>query len=130
MWSQRMIIVFIGIVAFSEAFDIVGIQHRCIFKRCLNARFASPIGLYHPLDGITDPKYKLLHFLTTNFFCKEKKAIAFNRDRCCHLALCLRLILFHFAARMHFRQQGGFLHCVFIETAKSQYEIKLLNGMC
>jgi hypothetical protein len=27
-----------------------------------------PIGLYHPLDGITNPKYKLLQFLKTNNF--------------------------------------------------------------
>ncbi len=34
------------------------------------------IGPYHPLDGITNPKYKLLHFLTTkNNFCEEKKAL-------------------------------------------------------
>jgi hypothetical protein len=28
-------------------------------------------------------------------FCKEKNTLAFNRDRCCHLVLCLRLIPFH-----------------------------------
>jgi len=27
---------------------------------------ANPMGLYHPLDGITNLKYKLLHFLTPN----------------------------------------------------------------
>jgi hypothetical protein len=53
------------------------------------------IGLHHPLDGVTNPKYKLLHFLTTISFDKEKKALAFNQDRCCHLVLCLWLILFH-----------------------------------
>jgi hypothetical protein len=53
------------------------------------------MGLDHPLDGVTNPKYKLVHFLTTKFFCKEKKAIAFNWDRCCHLVFCLQLILFH-----------------------------------
>jgi hypothetical protein len=52
------------------------------------------MGLYHPLDGITNPMYKLLHFLTTIFFCKGKKALVFNQNRCCHLALCLHLILF------------------------------------
>ncbi len=52
------------------------------------------IGLYHPLDGTTNHKYKLMHFLTTKyFFCNDKKTLAFNRDRCCHLALCLQLIL-------------------------------------
>jgi hypothetical protein len=52
------------------------------------------IGLYNPLDGVTNPQYKLLHFLTLTFFYKEKKAPDLNWDRCCHLALCLWLILF------------------------------------
>jgi hypothetical protein len=38
------------------------------------------IGLQHPLDGVTNPKYMLLHFLTTKFLGKEKKAQAFDRD--------------------------------------------------
>jgi hypothetical protein len=29
------------------------------------------------------------------FFCKEKKALAFNRDRYCHQVLCLQLIILH-----------------------------------
>ncbi len=41
------------------------------------------------------PKYKLLCFIITKFFCKEKNTLAFRRDRCCHLVLCLRLIPFH-----------------------------------
>jgi hypothetical protein len=57
---------------------------------------ATLIGLYHPLDGVTNPKYRLLCFLTTKFLCKEKKALAFNQDRCCHLVLCLWLIVFHY----------------------------------
>ena len=51
--------------------------------------------LCHPPDGSTSPKYKLLCFMTTK---KEKNALAFNRDRCCHLVLCLRLIPFHCTA--------------------------------
>jgi hypothetical protein len=31
-----------------------------------------PIGLYHPLDGITNPKNKLLCFFTTNFLKREE----------------------------------------------------------
>ncbi len=32
------------------------------------------MGLYHPLDGITNPKYKLLHFLKTKiYFAKRKR---------------------------------------------------------
>jgi len=53
------------------------------------------IGLHHSPDGITNPKYKLQCFITTQFFCKEKNALVFNRDRCCHLALCLQLTPFH-----------------------------------
>jgi len=30
------------------------------------------IGLYQPLDGFTNPKCKLLDFLTTNFFFKRE----------------------------------------------------------
>ncbi len=56
------------------------------------------IGLHHPLDGITNREYKLLCFIQLSIFCKEKKTLAFNRDRCCHLALCLRLILFHWSS--------------------------------
>jgi len=41
-----------------------------------------------------DPKCKLLRSLK-NKFCKKKKVLAFNQDRCCHLALCLQLILLH-----------------------------------
>ncbi len=55
-----------------------------------------PIGLHYPLDGITNPKYKLLHFLATKIFLgKEKKALALDQERCYHLVLCLWLILFH-----------------------------------
>ncbi len=31
------------------------------------------IGLYHSVDAITNPKYKLLHFLTTIFFTKRRR---------------------------------------------------------
>ncbi len=60
--------------------------------RCLLASF-------HSLDGVTNPKYKLLHFIQLTIFFKKKRALAFNRNRCCHLALCLRLILFHCTPR-------------------------------
>ncbi len=51
--------------------------------------------LCHPPDGSTSHKYKLLCFITTKKICKEQNTLAFNRDRCCHLVLCLRLIPFH-----------------------------------
>ncbi len=39
------------------------------------------IGLYLPLDGITNPKYKLLCFLTT-IFCQDRKALWFTIKQC------------------------------------------------
>ncbi len=53
------------------------------------------MGLYHPIDGDTNLKYKLLFLLTPSKKISKRKALALNRDRCCHLALCLQLILFH-----------------------------------
>jgi hypothetical protein len=31
------------------------------------------IGLYHPLDGIANPKYKLFYFLTTKSFLQREE---------------------------------------------------------
>ncbi len=64
-------------------------HHIKLGSRCL-------MRLCHPPDGSTSPKYKLVCFITTKKFCKEKNALAFNRDRCCQLVLCLWLIPFHF----------------------------------
>jgi hypothetical protein len=49
-----------------------------------------PIGLHHPLDGVTYPNYKLLCFLTDNFLQREEGAS-------CYLAPFLWLILFNYA---------------------------------
>jgi hypothetical protein len=35
------------------------------------------IGLYHPLDGITNPKYKQLPFLTNEFFLQREEGTSF-----------------------------------------------------
>jgi hypothetical protein len=59
------------------------------------SQFHQPMGLYHPLDGDTNLRYKLLSFLTPNKKISKKKALAFNRDRCCYLVLYLGLVLFH-----------------------------------
>jgi hypothetical protein len=56
----------------------------------------SSMGLYRPLDGITNLKYKLLYFVTPNKKISKRKALAFNQDRCCHLPICLWLILFYY----------------------------------
>jgi hypothetical protein len=34
--------------------------------KCSNTFVTVLIGLYHQQDGVTDPKYKLLHLLTKN----------------------------------------------------------------
>ncbi len=60
------------------------------------SRLYRPMGLYHPLDGVNNLKYKLFYFLTPNKKISNRKALAFNRDRCCHLVICLRLILLHY----------------------------------
>ncbi len=31
------------------------------------------IGLLHPLDGVTNPMYKLLHFFTTKYFFAKRR---------------------------------------------------------
>ncbi len=77
------------------------------FEATLKSKFSSltpgewmfpfQMGLYHPLDGVTNLKSKLLYFLTPNKKISKRKALAFNRNRCCHLAFCLWLILFHCA---------------------------------
>jgi hypothetical protein len=59
------------------------------------SQFHQPMGLYHPLDGDTNLRYKQLYFLTPNKRISKKKALAFNRDRGCHLVLYLGLVLFH-----------------------------------
>jgi len=38
------------------------------------------MGLYHPLDGVTNLKYKLLYSLTPNKKISKRKTLAFNRD--------------------------------------------------
>jgi hypothetical protein len=35
------------------------------------------IGLHQPLDGVTNPKYKLQCFLTTNFFLQREEGTSF-----------------------------------------------------
>jgi hypothetical protein len=39
------------------------------------------MGLYHPLDCITNVKYKFLYFLTPNKKKSKRKALAFNRGQ-------------------------------------------------
>ncbi len=56
----------------------------CPSKRCLSKICRGTIANH---------KYKLMHFVQAILFYKEKKALAFNQDRCCHLAVCLLLLL-------------------------------------
>ncbi len=79
--------------------------------------------LCHPPDGSTSPVYKLLCFITTKKICKEKNALAFTRDRCCHLVICLRLIPFHsiehFSNFTHYqiiKEKNDALYFIFYRT--------------
>ncbi len=75
---------------------------------------AFKIGLYHPLNGDTNLKYKLLCFLILNKKISKRKALAFYRDRCCHLVLCLRMILFHCDTIGHWGQNHNFSRLLLI----------------
>ncbi len=35
------------------------------------------IGLHHPLDGVTNPKYKLLHFIQLTFSLQKEEGTSF-----------------------------------------------------
>jgi hypothetical protein len=76
--------------------------------------------LCQPPDGSTNPKYKLLCFITTKKICKEKNALAFNRDRCCHLVLCLQSIPFHCTCLGHLGQcNRDWIVSIFCRTTQS-----------
>jgi hypothetical protein len=43
-------------------------------KMLLIRHFLKRIGLHHPLDGVTDSEYKLMHFIQLiNFFAKRRR---------------------------------------------------------
>jgi hypothetical protein len=50
----------------------------CWSYEALKRLRAALIGLHHPLDGVTNPEYKLSHFIQVSNFL-EKNALAFNR---------------------------------------------------
>jgi hypothetical protein len=43
--------------------------HLCL-KESSKVLFTHPIGLHHPLDGVTNPEYKLFRFIQVAIFCK------------------------------------------------------------
>ncbi len=86
---------FFSFLAFLLCSKYIFVQWNQSFFCCKLNLMALLMRLCHPPDGSTSPKYKLLCFITTKIFCKEKNALAFNLDRCCHLVLCLQLIPFH-----------------------------------
>jgi hypothetical protein len=50
------------------------------------------------------PRISCCIFNNYDFFGKENKTLAFNRDRCCHLALCLQLFHWREFAELSFHQ--------------------------
>jgi hypothetical protein len=76
------------------------------------------------LDGITNPEFKMMCFIQlAKLFCKEKKALVFNRNRCCHLALCLRLSSIQIECLKH-------LHQTTLETLKYLQQTMFRNCFC
>ncbi len=75
---------------------------------------------------LTNPKYKLLHFLSTKLFYNKKKAQAFNWDRCCHSTLVLAdsLPLFSFRTFILLFLIRGTLNRLLLEISKVGYSIK------
>ncbi len=65
-----------------------------------------------------------MHFLRT-IFCNEKKALAFDRDRWCHVVLCLLLILFH--CLYHWEPNLIELHRKVFHPDKLWYKLELLD---
>jgi hypothetical protein len=47
-------------------------------ERTLNAnKCQHPTGLHHPLDGVTNPNYKLLRFIQLTIFLKKEEGTSF-----------------------------------------------------
>jgi hypothetical protein len=40
-------------------------------------KMCNTIGLHHPLDGITNPKYKLLRFIQLTIFLQKEEGTSF-----------------------------------------------------
>jgi hypothetical protein len=53
--------------------NVVALRQKCMtLTEIENVKlWYESIGLYHPLDGIANPKYKLLCFLTTIFLQRD-----------------------------------------------------------
>jgi hypothetical protein len=60
------------LVKYNKHSSLLGIFLKLRRKSVVNMVPAVLMGLYHPLDGITNPMYKLLHFLTTIFLQREE----------------------------------------------------------
>ena len=59
-----------------------------------------------------------------NLFYRIHNALAFNRDMCCQLALCLKLLPFHWSTSWAFHSIGGFLSL----TTNKSLGLKDLQG--
>jgi hypothetical protein len=52
-------------------------MRRLSFKKLKYVKFGTKIGLHNPPDGITNPRYKLWHFLTSKIFGQRDKGTNF-----------------------------------------------------
>jgi len=53
----------------------ISFQRESATSASKNKSGTSPMGLYPPLDCVTNPKYKLLHFLTIIFFANRRRLL-------------------------------------------------------
>jgi len=89
--------------------------------------------LCQPPDGNTSPKYTLLCFITTKKICKEKNALAFNRDRCCFLVLSLQLIPSHLASSEPIKHETMLLDYIKVSIQGkyfSLFKVEPLKARC
>ena len=82
--------------------------------RCWND---STMRLHYSKDGSTYSGYKLMCFVYIHWsFYIEQNTLAFNRDKWCHLALCLLMILLHWVTSFSSKLAYGLNKLEFVHT--------------
>ncbi len=62
----------------------------------LSRGYSFSMRLCHPPEAVPIPSISCCVSNHHNLFYQIQNALAFNRDTCCHLVLCLQLLPFHF----------------------------------
>jgi hypothetical protein len=61
-----------GVQSYKTVFFVTAVLAKQSRAILFTVKYILRTGLYHPLDGIMNPKYMLLHFLTTIFFLQKE----------------------------------------------------------